>query len=118
MARNETKAEKALFVTQGEKIRELRTQANVTMVDLAEKVDRAPLTISLIEKGEYGMSMLLLERILAILRPLIPPHIKFNVLEDFGLIASVTHNETTEGEELKAKIVELEKTIVKIAGSK
>ncbi|MHA1676734.1 MAG: helix-turn-helix transcriptional regulator [Candidatus Njordarchaeales archaeon] len=118
MARNESKAEKALFVKQGEKIRELRTRASITMVDLAKEVDRAPLTISLIEKGEYGMSVLLLERILSTLSTLLPPHIKFDIFKDFGLAACSRMNETKEIEELRAKNAELEKTIVKIAGSK
>lgn len=116
MARNETKAEKALFVKQGAFIRELRARASVTMVDLANKVDRAPLTISLIEKGEYGMSMLLKERILAVLRPAIPPHLKFNTLKEFGSEHESSFFETNEIAELKSKIVELEKTIIKIAG--
>lgn len=115
-----TQKENTILLKQGEVIKMLRLKANLSQSGLAEKIGRERLNISLIEKGETGVTLLILNRIIEVLAPLITPSVKFDLFEEFG-IESFSHLHKTEKEialeeendKLKDQIIKLTEAFLK-----
>lgn len=109
-----TDEENKSLLKQGEVIKQLRVKANLSQSGLAELIGRERLNISLIEKGETGVTLLMLNRIIEALTPLITPLGKFDVFKEFGIEAFNELHKTEREIALEGEVEILKNKIIKL----
>lgn len=114
MVPHATEKENSSLLKQGEFIKQLRLKADLTQSELAEKIGRNRLTISLIEKGERGVTLLMLNRIIDASAPLITPTIKFDLFEELAIESFSNLHETEKEIALEKEVEKLKEQILKL----